>query len=158
MGLISRVSSRTYRVDNNKKTMKYTIKKYTALATWHWNIPDRDNKDCPICRQVYDAPCATSKCRFPGDDCPIVFGKCQHYFHLHCIHSWNKEQNSPTCPLCRAPWEIDAAGAEGATSQEGSRMGSQDGRGELESTQIEVHVDEMTSPRSQDSSRASCDW
>ena len=115
--------------------MKYKIKKYTALATWHWSIPDKDNRDCRICRQDFDAPCATQKCRFPGDDCPIIFGKCKHYFHLHCIHSWNKEQMSPTCPLCRAPWEIDAAGTEGESK-------------------VEVHVDEGT----RSSSRSSSDW
>ena len=88
--------------------MKYKIISYNALAAWHWQTPDKENRDCTICRQNYDAPCATQKCSVPGDDCPIVFGKCSHYFHLHCIHSWNKESNQPTCPLCRAPWEIDA--------------------------------------------------
>merc|ERR1711981_413329 len=87
--------------------MKYTIKKYTAVAAWHWNIPDSENRDCTICCQNFDSTCG--KCSVPGDDCPIIFGKCKHYFHLHCIHSWNREQANATCPLCRAPWEIDAA-------------------------------------------------
>ena len=85
--------------------MKYRIKKYTAVAAWHWNIPDSDNRTCRICHQDFDNTCA--KCRIPGDECPIIFGKCKHYFHLHCIHTWNDAQNRPTCPLCRAPWEID---------------------------------------------------
>lgn len=91
--------------------MKYKIKKYTAVAAWHWNIPDTDNRSCRICHQDFDNTCG--KCRIPGDECPIIFGKCKHYFHLHCIHMWNEAQNRPTCPLCRAPWEIDAAGSNG---------------------------------------------
>lgn len=97
--------------------MKYRIKKYTAIAAWHWNIPDSENRTCRICHQDFDNTCA--KCRVPGDECPIIFGKCKHYFHLHCIHTWNDAQNRPTCPLCRAPWEIDAyAGKNQVETQE----------------------------------------
>lgn len=86
--------------------MKYKIRQYKAVAAWHWDIPDSSNRTCTICRQDFDSTCG--KCRIPGDDCPIIFGKCKHYFHLHCIDKWNREQK-PTCPLCRAPWEIDNA-------------------------------------------------
>ena len=40
--------------------------------------------------------------KFPGDECPVVWGKCGHAFHLQCVSTWLQSQNStPTCPTCR---------------------------------------------------------
>ena len=53
--------------------------------------------------------CSTS-CKFPGDDCPPMWGACKHAFHMHCILQWLKAQTdkeqAEQCPLCRAPWEM----------------------------------------------------
>ncbi len=40
----------------------------------------------------------------------LVFGKCSHMFHSHCMISWielQKEKSSglPLCPMCRQSWE-----------------------------------------------------
>ena len=48
-------------------TMKITIKKYSAVATWHWDVPEDDV--CGICRVQFDGTCPT--CKFPGDDCSL---------------------------------------------------------------------------------------
>ncbi|KAI4973480.1 hypothetical protein ZWY2020_035741 [Hordeum vulgare] len=50
---------------------------------------------CGICRMAFDG-CYTN-CKFPGDDYPIIWGVCNHDFHLHC--KWVNSQTSPP-PLC----------------------------------------------------------
>jgi hypothetical protein len=52
--------------------MKVTIKKWNAVASWCWDVPEDDV--CGICRVQFDGTCPN--CRFPGDDCPL----CE--FHL----------------------------------------------------------------------------
>ncbi|KAH7563276.1 Anaphasehypothetical proteinpromoting complex subunit 11 [Bipolaris maydis] len=49
------------------ETMKVTIREWNAVAAWHWDMPDDDV--CGICRNPYDSTC--SKCKFPGDECPL---------------------------------------------------------------------------------------
>jgi hypothetical protein len=82
--------------------MKVTIKEWNAVAAWRWDMPDDDV--CGICRNPYDSTC--SKCKFPGDECPlckpkhlrilapgwvvvantsIVLGECNHSFHMVCF-------------------------------------------------------------------------
>ena len=53
-------------------TMKVTIKEWNAVAAWRWDMPDDDV--CGICRNPYDSTC--SKCKFPGDDCPLCMCSC----------------------------------------------------------------------------------
>ena len=43
------------------------IKEWHAVAAWRWQMPEDDV--CGICRNPYDSTC--SKCKFPGDDCPL---------------------------------------------------------------------------------------
>lgn len=43
--------------------------------------------------------------KYPGDECPVVWGKCGHAFHLQCVSTWlNSSRN--TCPICRREWEF----------------------------------------------------
>lgn len=49
--------------------MKVNIKEYHAVAFWRWDLPNEDDDLCGICRVQYDGTC--SKCKFPGDDCPL---------------------------------------------------------------------------------------
>jgi anaphase-promoting complex subunit 11 len=82
--------------------MKVTIRKWNAVATWRWDIPEDDV--CGICQVHFDGTCPT--CKYPGDDCslceplytiaeypkyyvslliyipPSVSGKCGHNFHM----------------------------------------------------------------------------
>ena len=55
------------RESTSRATMKVTIKEWNAVAAWRWDMPDDDV--CGICRNPYDSTC--SKCKFPGDECPL---------------------------------------------------------------------------------------
>mmetsp|Transcript_12716 Transcript_12716/g.18375 ORF Transcript_12716/g.18375 Transcript_12716/m.18375 type:complete len:88 (+) Transcript_12716:158-421(+) len=86
--------------------MKMTVERARLVAYWTWGCSD---SSCGICRRAFDACCPD--CKVPGDDCPVIWGKSTHSFHLHCIHTWTnvQEQQSEhrhTCPLCRRPWEF----------------------------------------------------
>ncbi|KAK4507279.1 hypothetical protein PRZ48_001014 [Zasmidium cellare] len=100
--------------------MKVTIKGYNAVAEWKWALPPGCDDTCGICRVVFEGSC--SKCKYPGDDCPIgkfilftpassssiltnlfaVVGECKHVFHMHCITDWiRSEASQGRCPMCR---------------------------------------------------------
>ena len=93
------------------------IKQVHMVASWTWNGPD---ELCGICHTELDG-CAP-EAQFPGDDSPVVWGQCSHAFHLSCIDEWCQKQNdAPTCPMCRRSWEIaadtkDAAANGGASA------------------------------------------
>ncbi|RYY89034.1 hypothetical protein EON63_01475 [archaeon] len=57
-----------------------------------------------MCRNPYEACCPGEK--FPGDDCPPVWGKCGHAFHMQCVMKWLESQQNvkQECPLCRQAW------------------------------------------------------
>ncbi len=46
-----------------------------------------------------------------GPSVPLV---CGHVFHLACVSDWR--QNSPACPLCRAPMRVDLSLSAGAAA------------------------------------------
>jgi anaphase-promoting complex subunit 11 len=79
--------------------LKVTIKSWHAVASWTWAAED---DVCGICHTPLDgcAPGAPG----PGDDSPVVWGKCAHSFHLLCISTWLQTKNS--CPICRRNWEF----------------------------------------------------
>ncbi|RNC60425.1 anaphase promoting complex subunit protein [Trypanosoma cruzi] len=82
--------------------MDVKIKGAHLVGRWLW---DCRNDTCGICRQHFEACCP--QCRFPGDDCPILTGRCTHTFHIHCIERWaEREQGNAACPMCRQPWEF----------------------------------------------------
>ncbi|KAL8153443.1 hypothetical protein V2J09_011203 [Rumex salicifolius] len=73
-----------------------------AVASWTWDAQD---EMCGICRLVFDGCCPD--CKHPGDDCPIIWGQCNHAFHLHCILKWvNSQTPQAHCPLCRREWQF----------------------------------------------------
>ena len=89
-------------------SLKVRIVHWHGVAIWKWVVRE---EDCGICRQAFDSTCPS--CLMPGDDCPPVWGKCNHHFHMHCIMKWTDQQSQRsqdhhrrTCPLCRQPWEI----------------------------------------------------
>ncbi|KAJ0975582.1 hypothetical protein J5N97_017547 [Dioscorea zingiberensis] len=67
--------------------MKVKILQWHAVASWTWDAQD---ETCGICRMAFDGCCPD--CKFPGDDCPLIWGACNHSFHLHCILKWNNIQ------------------------------------------------------------------
>ena len=58
--------------------MKVVIKEWHGVATWRWDMPE--DEVCGICRVQFDGTCPT--CKYPGDDCTLLVGKCGHSFHM----------------------------------------------------------------------------
>merc|ERR1712130_621095 len=78
------------------------ITHWHGVAFWKWKVKE---EDCGICRQPFDGTCP--QCKMPGDECPPVWGNCNHHFHMHCIMKWLQQARAQDrCPLCRQPWEI----------------------------------------------------
>ncbi|KAK3841933.1 MAG: anaphase-promoting complex subunit Apc11 [Linnemannia gamsii] len=83
--------------------LKIKVKsKWHTVAFWEWNSID-SSEVCGICQSPFDACCAD--CKIPGDQCPLLWGKCKHCFHLHCISKWLEANNEGICPLDRQPFE-----------------------------------------------------
>ncbi|XP_061998294.1 anaphase-promoting complex subunit 11-like isoform X3 [Rosa rugosa] len=73
-----------------------------AVAAWTWDAQD---ETCGIWRMAFDGCCPD--CKLPGDDCPLIWGACNHAFHLHCILKWVNSQTSQAhCPMCRREWQF----------------------------------------------------
>lgn len=72
------------------------IKSWKTLAAWKWNF-QKDNI-CTICTTEYEL--AAPGYKFPGDDSPIVIGRCGHAFHIQCIEKWLSQYHD-SCPACR---------------------------------------------------------
>jgi len=85
-------------------SFKVDICEWKTVASWTWNAGD---DVCGICRSPFDG-CAPDA-KFPGDDCPVVWGVCSHAFHLQCINKWLSSQAESKCPFCRQQWEFKSA-------------------------------------------------
>ncbi|XP_027936022.1 anaphase-promoting complex subunit 11-like isoform X3 [Vigna unguiculata] len=76
--------------------------KWHGIVSWTWDAQD---ETCGICRMAFDGCCPD--CKLPGDDCPLIWGVCNHAFHLHCILKWVNSQTSQAhCPMCRREWQF----------------------------------------------------
>ncbi|KIM31894.1 hypothetical protein M408DRAFT_327292 [Serendipita vermifera MAFF 305830] len=91
--------------------MRVIVHEYHSVAQWRWKIEGRDetteeddeDEVCGICRVAYDGCCPD--CNHPGDDCPLICGKCTHVFHMHCIEKWiNTASSNRQCPMDRRTW------------------------------------------------------
>jgi anaphase-promoting complex subunit 11 len=103
------------------------------VASWKWDIPEEDV--CGICHGEFERCCPSSTCKVPGDDCPPMWGACNHAFHMHCIMRWleapRPDEAVPECPMCRRPWEFrgesggaaEAAAAADAAEEAGGAGG-----------------------------------
>eukprot|EP00792_Barthelona_sp_PAP020_P012512 TRINITY_DN720_c0_g1_i1.p1 TRINITY_DN720_c0_g1~~TRINITY_DN720_c0_g1_i1.p1 ORF type:complete len:87 (+),score=16.66 TRINITY_DN720_c0_g1_i1:86-346(+) len=81
--------------------MKIKIKSKTIVGEWVYNVL---SDTCSICQAELQAPCP--HCKIPGEDCPIITGKCTHSFHKHCMNEWISS-GQRDCPLCRSKWEAE---------------------------------------------------
>ncbi|KAH8161354.1 hypothetical protein CIB48_g6903 [Xylaria polymorpha] len=66
--------------------MKVKIKKWSAVATWRWDLPEDDV--CGICQVHFDGTCPT--CKYPGDECSLC-GAQQEQQHQPEIHEDNDQ-------------------------------------------------------------------
>jgi len=86
----------------SKTRLIVRIKQWKVVGSWRWLAND---DSCGICRMAFEACCAD--CLHPGDDCPLVWGKCTHCFHMHCIMKWlNSQSAQQLCPMCRQEWKF----------------------------------------------------
>ncbi|KAK2091660.1 Dynein heavy chain 12, axonemal [Saguinus oedipus] len=68
---------------------------------WSWDV---EFNTCAICRvQVMDA-CLRYQAENKQEDCVVVWGECNHSFHICCMYLWVKQNNR--CPLCRQDWVV----------------------------------------------------
>ncbi|KAM9957710.1 hypothetical protein ACTFIW_012679 [Dictyostelium discoideum] len=75
--------------------------KWNTVSAWHWDV---NEECCGICRMAFDGCCVD--CKIPGDDCPPVWGVCNHAFHMHCILKWLNANELQQCPMCRSEWRF----------------------------------------------------
>uniref|UniRef100_A0A0E0CZE5 Anaphase-promoting complex subunit 11 RING-H2 finger domain-containing protein n=1 Tax=Oryza meridionalis TaxID=40149 RepID=A0A0E0CZE5_9ORYZ len=87
--------------------MKVKILQWHSVASWTWDAQD---ETCGICRMAFDGCCPD--CKFPGDDCPLIWGSCNHAFHLHCILKWGRQLHLVHVVLSRvqAPGSLATVG------------------------------------------------
>ena len=83
--------------NNNSSGIQIKVKRVKAVAKWAWAVSKDADECCGICRNQFDACC--SACKAPGDECPPVFGKCSHVFHMHCIVAWIGSKEEHHCPV-----------------------------------------------------------
>jgi anaphase-promoting complex subunit 11 len=86
--------------------LRLKIRRFHAVAKWTWNVGDDEEDVCIVCQSAFEGVAPGVK--FPGDECPVVWGKCGHAFHLQCVTAWLSSQNNNTCPICRQDWEFGA--------------------------------------------------
>ena len=77
------------------------VKRFHGVAKWTWN--NEDDEVCGICQSAFEGVAPGVK--YPGDECPVVWGKCGHAFHLQCVSQWLSSSRN-TCPMCRRDWEF----------------------------------------------------
>lgn len=103
--------------------LRVRLKRFHAVASWTWNAND---DVCGICQSAFEGTAPNVK--YPGDECPVVWGKCGHAFHLQCVSTW-LNSNRNTCPICRSEWEFGSnqAGQAANNNGNGSSSGGSDG-------------------------------
>lgn len=97
-------SNNSNKTHHRRPKIKVTIKRFHGVAKWTWNAGDGDEV-CGICQSAFEGVAPGVK--YPGDECPVVWGKCGHSFHLQCVSTWLSSSRS-TCPICRREWEFGA--------------------------------------------------
>ncbi len=104
-------STTTTHTNTTKKTktkLKIKIKRHHGVAKWTWGVGDEEDV-CIVCQSAFEGVAPGVK--YPGDECPVVWGKCGHAFHLQCVTTWLQSQSSgggSSCPICRREWEFGA--------------------------------------------------
>ena len=55
--------------------LRVRVKRFHGVARWTWNAGSEDEV-CGICQSAFEGVAPGIK--YPGDECPVVFGKCGH--------------------------------------------------------------------------------
>eukprot|EP00980_Cylindrotheca_fusiformis_P031364 scaffold26247_cov127-Cylindrotheca_fusiformis.AAC.2 len=64
-----------------KSRLRVRIRRFHGVAKWTWNA-GTDDEVCGICQSAFEGVAPGIK--YPGDECPVVFGKCGHACSTHC--------------------------------------------------------------------------
>ncbi|KAL9184081.1 hypothetical protein ACHAXT_002167 [Thalassiosira profunda] len=78
----------------SKTKLKIRVKRWHGVAKWTWGVGDDEDDVCIVCQTAFEGVAPGVK--FPGDECPVVWGKCGHAFHLQCVTTWLQSQNDST--------------------------------------------------------------
>lgn len=88
---------------------RFRVRKWSPVALWAYNLTV---DDCAICRNHIMDKCiecqSTQETSNREENCIIVWGKCSHVFHLHCISRWLNTRK--VCPLDNSKWELKRYG------------------------------------------------
>ena len=93
-------SRRLSSLQRSRPKIRVRIKRWHGVAHWTWNCGEEDVV-WSICQSAYEGVAPGEK--YPGDECPVAWGKCRHRFHLQCVNTWLETKT--TCPMCRSEWE-----------------------------------------------------
>ena len=64
-----------------KPRLKVRVQRFHGVAKWTWNAGSEDEV-CGICQSAYEGVAPGVK--YPGDECPVVYGKCGHAYVVFC--------------------------------------------------------------------------
>jgi len=81
----------------------FKTKKMNVFLEWEWDVT---NEVCAICRNEMVDSCMRCQAENTNKICTIVWGKCGHSFHHHCMQLWLEHalHNVQRCPLCQQEW------------------------------------------------------
>eukprot|EP01004_Peranema_trichophorum_P001244 NODE_11466_length_451_cov_12.335366_g10811_i0.p1 GENE.NODE_11466_length_451_cov_12.335366_g10811_i0~~NODE_11466_length_451_cov_12.335366_g10811_i0.p1 ORF type:complete len:121 (+),score=24.91 NODE_11466_length_451_cov_12.335366_g10811_i0:32-364(+) len=84
-----------------KDEKRFEVIRWNSVFNWSWSFSE---PICAICRNQLMDPCI--KCEAEQEhntqDCSVIWGECNHVFHLHCIYKFVK--NRPICPMDNEEW------------------------------------------------------
>mmetsp|Transcript_10275 Transcript_10275/g.15026 ORF Transcript_10275/g.15026 Transcript_10275/m.15026 type:complete len:168 (-) Transcript_10275:40-543(-) len=111
-------------LDNPENKQRFQVKSWSGVASWKYKGSNTSDS-CEICKEPLCSYCVECHANIPNFDpfrkmnseekektkkyCTIVFGKCKHQFHLHCIDIWLSmaSVHSAKCPVCGTNWEAE---------------------------------------------------
>ena len=80
---------------------KCELVKLNSVCLWKWNSR---SDTCGICKNSLTDKCIECFANMDDHACSIVWGSCNHAYHVHCISHWLKSRD--VCPLCSDSWTV----------------------------------------------------